>query len=185
MTTLDMEVALIKSFNPRQNIIVPNVSWGMHDTHYRQLHECDIIVLSMSNYATEIEIKISKADLIKDRSKLHGHRHDLIRRLYYAVPSKLEAIALTCIPESAGLIVVSMQTSTNYKWYAGEGHEEYKVEYASVDVVRECKINTTAIKWTEAQKYQLARLGTMRILGLKEKVQLLQKKIITAKVLIK
>lgn len=171
-----MEVALIKAFRPRQNLIVPNVAWGIHDAKYNPLHECDILVLSKTGYATEIEIKISKADLLKDMCKRHGHHHDLIRRMYYAVPSKLEQIALESISETSGLIVVSMQNGTNYKWYDGGGHDEWIYEYARVNVVRECKNNTQALKWTEKQKSQLARLGTLRILGLKTKIQQLIKK---------
>ena len=44
-------------FNYRANLIVPNISWGLG------LHECDLLVLTSSGYATEIEIKVSKADL--------------------------------------------------------------------------------------------------------------------------
>ena len=107
MTTLDIEIAVIKGFNPRANLIVPNVSWGMHDREFRSLHECDVLILSSYGYATEVEIKISKAYLMKDWKKKNGHRHYLIRRLYYAVPPKLKQIALETIPAHAGLIVIT------------------------------------------------------------------------------
>ena len=55
MKTIEMEVALMKHFGIRQNIIVPNVSWSFLN------YEADLVVLTKSNYATEIEIKISKA----------------------------------------------------------------------------------------------------------------------------
>lgn len=63
MTTLEMEIALMRELNIRKNIIVPNVSFGMYFKGYGALHECDLLCLSKSGYATEIEIKIIKSDL--------------------------------------------------------------------------------------------------------------------------
>jgi hypothetical protein len=166
-TTLDIEIAVIDYFRPRQNLVVPNVSWGMHNKEYRSLHECDVLILSGDSYATEVEIKISKADLLKDRDKKHGHHHNLIRRLYFAVPSKLKEIALESIPDHAGLLVVSNAVKRRYRGY----DTCREIEYVKVDEVRPCKINTIAVKWTDAQRLQLARLGTLRILGLKRKIQ--------------
>lgn len=171
LKTLDMEVALINAFNPRQNIIVPNVSWGIHDERYRSLHECDLLVLSGSSYATEIEIKVSKADLLKDMEKRHGHVHNMIRRFYYAVPDDLIEVAEASIPERAGLIAVSTRIATGYR---NRMTESYTYEYYNVKYVRECKANTKATKWTDEQRFQLARLGTMRIGGLKQRILTLQ-----------
>ena len=66
--SLEMEVALSKFFNPRQNIIVPNISWGMGGHH-----ECDLMVLTQCNFAYEVEIKVSAADLKADAKKTHAH----------------------------------------------------------------------------------------------------------------
>jgi len=166
-TTLDIEIAVIDYFRPRQNLIVPNVSWGLHNKEYRSLHECDVLILSGDSYATEVEIKISKADLLKDRDKKHGHHHNLIRRLYFAVPPELKQIALESIPDHAGLLVVSNAVE---QWHGFYGAYR-EIEYVRVDEVRPCKVNTMAVKWTDKQRLQLARLGTMRILGLKRKIQ--------------
>jgi len=167
LTTLDMEVALMHGFNPRQNIIVPNVSWGIWDRGSGALHECDLIILSGSDYATEIEIKVSKFDLLRDKDKRHKHAHGMIRRFYYAVPDELEEVAKIEIPDRAGLITVSSQEIKG----AG-GFYYYRIR-----TVRECKINTSAEKWSEDHRMQLMRLGTMRILGLKQKVLTLKSKI--------
>jgi hypothetical protein len=167
MNTLDIEVAIIENFNPRQNLIVPNVSWGIHNKEYRALHECDMLILSGDNYATEVEIKISKPDLLKDGDKKHGHYHNLIRRLYFAVPTKLKEIALVSIPDHAGLLVVSNEIKIRYDWEGGS----HETPYVKVTEVKPCKVNAIAVKWTDAQRLQLARLGTMRILGLKRKIQ--------------
>lgn len=154
MTTLEMEYAVMRSMNVRQNLVVPNVSWGMG-----LRHECDVLVLSKSDYATEIEIKISKGDLLKDKEKRHGHSHPLISRLFFAVPENLKDVALSEIPEHAGLLVVKKKLNTYY------GRTEYVVSE-----VRGCKRNTKALKWSDDGRLNLARLGAMRILGLKKKL---------------
>lgn len=152
MTTLDLEICLMSFFNIRHNIIVPNISWGIAN-----LHECDLLVLSRSNYATEVEIKISRADLLKDKKKKHGHKHNHIARLYYAVPEKLVELALDEIPSRAGLIVCKEITCKN-------GSTIYAKK------IRECKRNMKAHQWSEKEKVKLCHLGTMRILGLKKKI---------------
>ena len=89
LTTTDMELALTtmpnrrtKSYiDIRRELVVPNVHWGA------DVHECDLFLLSKSGYAIEIEIKISKADLIQDSKKKHGHVNYKIKQLYFAIPN--------------------------------------------------------------------------------------------------
>ncbi len=64
ITTPEMECALAAFFDSRANLIVPRVHWGMAD-----LHECDLLMVSKVGYVTEIEIKITRADLKKDAEK--------------------------------------------------------------------------------------------------------------------
>lgn len=47
-----IELAIAQMFGIRNNIIVPNVSWGFFDTH-----EADLVIINKSNYLTEVEIK--------------------------------------------------------------------------------------------------------------------------------
>ena len=70
ITTPEIEVRVASFFNPRQNIIVPNISWGVN------LHECDLLIIRKSGYGIEVEIKVSKSDLIADAKKPH-HHHDI------------------------------------------------------------------------------------------------------------
>jgi hypothetical protein len=56
LKTAEMEVELGRYFNYRQNIIVSNVSWGLG------IHECDLLIITKSGYATEVEIKVSLSD---------------------------------------------------------------------------------------------------------------------------
>lgn len=157
---------MMRKFDIGANLIVPNISWGIQG-----LHECDLLVLSKANYATEIEIKISKSDILKDAEKKHGHLHEYIANFYFAVPENLKDIALTIIPERAGLYVIK---SVCHKWV-----EEYR---NVVELVRGCKRNRYAVKWSDKDRYDLARLGTMRILKMKEKILAMQPKMIEKKV---
>ena len=184
LTTLAMEVRMMTSINPRQNLTVLNPSWGMSfripGSGWKQLHECDIIYITKSNHATEIEIKISKSDLVKDKFKPHKHDHPKIARLYFAVPENLEEIAIKEIPEHAGLYVVR-QVKTYYSRYGyGENNQDGEFYYRDVvDLVRKAKRRPNAMKWTDKEMMELARLGTLRILPLKRKILELQSKTIT------
>ena len=160
MKTIEIEVALMNHLNIRTNIIVPNVSWafnamheGKHGIFSRSLHECDLLVLSKSNYATEIEIKISKNDLLKDKEKKHKHDHNLIKYLYFAVPKSLKELALEKIPKRSGLYVI----------YQNKKRIIIKCE-------RKAIINKESIRWSDKQRYHLAHIGAMRIYNLKKKL---------------
>ena len=153
MKTIDIEIAIMNYLGIRQNLIVPNISWGM------DLHECDILCLSKAGYATEVEIKVSKYDLFKDKEKWHGHYDDKIAYLFFAVPESLKLIALAHIPKRAGLFIAEKKKSN------GE---------ISIVQIKSCLKNKNAVKWNNEERSKLGRLGTMRILKLKEKIRKLQ-----------
>lgn len=146
ITTLQMELLIAKYFNPRQNLIVPNISWGMW------MHECDLLVMSKAGYLTEVEIKVSAGDLKKDREKRHGHRDERIKALYFAIPEYLLKYK-EYIPEQAGILVV-------------------KKIYTQLRVVleRHPKQNKTQALSLEDQ-FKVARLGALRIWTLKQNIQ--------------
>lgn len=152
LTTEEMEIALMKELNIRQNIIIPNISWGMDG-----LHECDLLVLRKSGWADEIEIKISNADLKKDKDKKHNHTHKLIHNLYFAVPEWMKDFALVNIPEKAGLITVEKNKADDY-------------ECTNIKIVKSPKPNSYARKWTDKEIIKLGHLGCMRIYSLKVKL---------------
>jgi hypothetical protein len=79
-----MEVAVAELIGYRNHTIVPNVSWGLG-----LRHECDMLVLDKKGQFTEIEIKISLADLKADFKKPHGHASKIITRLVYAIPKDM------------------------------------------------------------------------------------------------
>ena len=150
MTLYEIELALANYFNPQVNIIVPNVSWGMG-----LRHECDLLVLRKTGYCAEIEIKRSKADCRADLNKKHGHSSDMIRELWFALPLDIYESCKAIIPERAGILVVER---TEY----GTGFR--------VDVRRRAKRNMNARRLDDKERMNLARLGCMRIWGLKRKM---------------
>ena len=145
-----MEIALMSHIGVRQNIIVPNVSWAFLN------YEADLVSLTQSGYATEIEIKISKADLKKDKEKRHNHDSDYFKYLYFAVPKKLTEFALTEIPKKAGLYEVYEKASGNGYW---------------VKQIKPPVLNINHRQWSHDERLKLAEIGCMRILGLKRKIQ--------------
>lgn len=158
---VDIEIAILKQFDYRRNLIVPNVSNMMGLVPF----ETDILIINKNNYATGFEIKVSKADLKADFKK---PQHTKINEFYngkgglqrwwgkfkyfhYAVPIELEETALELIPHFCGLWVYE------------------KLEYPKVpkfNQVRKAK-KLFDYKWSDKHKYEVARLGTMRILALK------------------
>jgi len=158
----DIEIAIAHRYGWRRYFIVPNVHWGLNFWH-----ELDMLVVSPVGWATEIEIKVSASDLKADKKKIHGHRSDRIRQLYFAVPEDLRAKAMELIPERAGLIIVKPDMAP----YA----------YGKTEIVKTPKTNSGARKLNEKELQKLGKLAAMRIWSLKavvyrqqrEKVKLL------------
>jgi hypothetical protein len=143
-TAKEIEIRVAYFFGTRENVIVPNVSWGLVN------HECDLLMLTKSGYFREIEIKVSKGDLIADKKKDHQHNDDKIRELYFAIPQKLEP-HIEYIPEKAGILVV-------------------KPNNGGIKQIREAIINSKAEKATQDDRFKLGRLGVMRVWNLKREL---------------
>jgi len=163
-STAEIECLVADFFKPRINLVVPNVSWGFHGHH-----ECDLFVITKSGYAYEIEIKISKSDLLADQKKNHNHRSNYIRDLYFAIPEHLLPFT-DAIPARAGILVISAEPRTYY------GRKKYGSDwFFKVGVHRPAVSNTRAPKLTDKDRYCLARLGALRIWGLKKKLNKLKR----------
>ncbi len=143
LTTKEMEIALSEWLDITKNLVVPNVSWGF------QIHECDLLVITKSGYAWEIEIKISKADLKKDLDKWHGHNDVKIRRLYFAIPDYMQS-DMHLIPDRAGILIVRKTIDGYFKTFEARKPEQ-----------------TLAVKMTAEQKFKVARLASLRMWTLK------------------
>ena len=160
VTTAEMEVAIAKYFGIRQHIIVPNVSWGFFN------HECDMFLIRKSGFGFEVEIKRTKSDMLADFKKRHGHRDrgNRIVQLYYAFPLELLPNVEDLVPEECGIIIVEKY---------GDRIGEYRA-YARMH--RDAKRKKGAKRLTQQEQLKIARLGTLRIWTLKEKLNLLKQK---------
>lgn len=102
ITSTHIELALALHFNYRRNYIIVNASWGMGLNY-----EADFISVTPDGYATEVEIKVSKSDLLADLKKAKwAHNGDFIKRVYFAVPTALVETCKEVLPESYGIIEV-------------------------------------------------------------------------------
>lgn len=117
-----MELAVANLIGYRKFTIVPNVSHGLYLNH-----ECDLLVLDDQNRFTEVEIKISLADMKKDLTKPHGHKSKYISRLIYAVPDKILDKCLPYIPNHAGIIIVKeYEHGCIARWHRQARHDKTK-----------------------------------------------------------
>ena len=153
--TIDIEIAIAKYFGVRQNIIVPNISWGFG------VHECDLFIIKKTGIAVEVEIKVSKADLINDFKKRHHHidRQHRITEFYYAMPESLYEKCKDIIPEGVGII-------TCYRYYDTIKKKDEVLTHTQRNSLR----IKGARKLTHEEQFRIAVLGCMRIFNLKEKI---------------
>ncbi len=152
MRSAEVESAIYEYFDIRQQVLVSNIYWGLGF-----LHELDIAkVNKKSNYLTEIEIKVSKADILADKKKDKWQRagsynpfgDNKICEMYFAVPVELEDFAMLHIPKDCGLYAVEyMPKSGNYR----------------VKKVRGSKRNREARKLTDSEYVKFLELGCMRV----------------------
>lgn len=154
MIAAQIEVALTgfgAPFYARRWVVVPNVSWGW-DLDY----EADLIAVSKSGWASEIEIKVSKSDLKHDSQKRKFRRglDGRIKKFWYAVPKKLSEFALTCIPDFAGLLEVEITDTHAYK----------------TKILRSAKAIESARKPTDNELEKLKSLGCMKLWNAKAKL---------------
>lgn len=130
-------------FSCRNFLCVPNVShgWGLD-------YEADLIAVTPSGYAYEIEIKTNFRDLLADRRK-NKWKQGLDKRIkcfYYAVPLELLNDTKDHVDPSFGIVVVGKHRSQ-------EGY------YSRIE--RKPKI-LPHIRLTDADILKLHRLGTLR-----------------------
>ena len=150
----DMEIAVAKLFNWRQNVIVPNVFWGLG-----LRYEADMFIVSPgSRKVREVEIKVTVADMKADAKKPHGHSElgRMVRQLYFAIPAKLLEKS-GCLRKDAGIITVDETT-----------------ELATI--VRPAKIYRRSDGLSDDKYLKILHLGCMRIWSLKEHLSALQRR---------
>lgn len=67
----------------------------------------DLVIVSRAGYATVVEIKVSRADWLKDRNKNRWPLPKQVSRLFYAVPASVYEKGIPPhVPLAAGILVV-------------------------------------------------------------------------------
>lgn len=146
-----IEVALARHFETNKNFCIPNVKWGWRGLSY----EIDLMVITSSLYAYEVEIKVSAGDLRRDLKKYkwnYCQSQHYFRRSYFAVPAAMLKYR-ELVPEHAGILTVGYNSRATW----------FEVTEARVPVV-----DGLAKKVTEAELAQLGRLCMLRMWDLKQ-----------------
>ena len=111
LSAADIELIVTDSghgvFSCSKYLVVPRIRWAID----RIDHECDLLAMSKTGYLHEIEIKVSRSDLLADKRKNHTHASPIIKRLWFAVPVEMAAFARDNIPAAAGLVVCDSSRS--------------------------------------------------------------------------
>lgn len=151
MTTIEMEVALMKFFKFTQKLVVPNVT----DMSGLVKFETDLLVLTKSRYATGVEIKVSKSDFqneFKKKQYQYGEEMDdifygMFKNFYFAFPEDLVEECIDEVPGRFGVLSVE---------------KPFRVRE-----IRKPKLMYNK-KWSEKDYFNLMRIGCMRIYNLKK-----------------
>ncbi|HZW02799.1 MAG TPA: hypothetical protein VFF68_02635 [Anaerolineaceae bacterium] len=150
ITAQDIELALKGFFDYRRNFLVPNVYGGFRYLNY----EIDVLVVTSSRYAYDIEIKVSPGDLRRDAKKdkwRYCRQQHYFRKSYFAFPEAMLKYQ-DLVPEHAGIITVTY----NERRFWFEAHE-----------VRKPMVDGLAKKVTDTEYMQLGRLAMLRMWDLK------------------
>lgn len=134
-------IYLANYFDSRQNIIVPNVSWGLGLNY-----EADMIIIKPnSGKMIEIEVKLTKSNLINDKRKKKWLWKERIRvkYFYYCIPKSLLEFALNFVFDFAGIVTFD--------------------EYGRMWTEKKPKILNKDYKLSSSEITHFAHLGTMRI----------------------
>ena len=152
LTIDQIEYAVAECFGIRNNIIVPNISWGFFATH-----EADMLIINKSSYLTEVEIKRSWEDFQKDFQKTTTHDEGKVMWKYFAVPASIKDKVLEYLVEHNredwGVIIYYEDASA---WF-----EKRPNNFGHSNPQKKLFIE---------EKLTIARLGCMRIWGLKKKL---------------
>lgn len=147
-----IELAVAQVFGVRNNIIVPNVSWGFFATH-----EADLVIINKTGYLTEVEIKRSWQDFLNDFKKHTTHDEGKVMWKYFALPESLCEKAWRYLRDNGhrdwGVIQYNEGGCAWVKYHPdNKGHSDQRK------------------KLFLEEKLAIARLGCMRIWKLKNKL---------------
>lgn len=141
-------------WNPRADLMVPNVSWGLLD------YEADFIIMTPNGYLTEIEIKRSFEDFKADFKKGHHHDDERIYHFYYCIPESIKDKVIEFLNENF--------MYTNHKpallTYDNLGHIT-KQSYGYSGACRNKKVRKLFLE----EQFKLAKLAAFRYWADEEK----------------
>ncbi|MEN6535475.1 MAG: hypothetical protein ABFD89_17560 [Bryobacteraceae bacterium] len=140
-------------FHCKQYASVPNVSWGLLSHG-----EADLLCLSKSGVFHEVEIKISKSDLIADAKKHRGHEHANVPYCWFAVPTALVEVAKQALDIRFGIVECWLKP---WPWE----HPKDALPTYDTRVIRRPKRYAHArdSKPTQDEIIKFLRLGVMRM----------------------
>lgn len=152
MKARDIEAEVALWLNPFVNTVVPNV------TSFWWAHESDLIMLTPRGYGYEVEIKVSRADLVADKKKQRWRASyaenplfpvpSLIKAIHFAGPETIEEDLLELAPPFAGILVVREKTIGR-----------------QVQEVRKPNRNPQHRKWTDEETLKFTRLAYVRFVS--------------------
>lgn len=172
----EIETALAKlpEFDYRRNIVAFNVT-GISRL-LPIFHECDMLVCSKAGYLTEIEIKRSKKDFVADMAK-KKHSKDshggIISKFYYCLPASVDMHWAFDLLNEHGIEYSGLYFYDEDLRIHGIGariRNDIDAWYCDRKIGNPCKLYLE-------QQLELARLGAMRAVGLKEKILKLSAKV--------
>ncbi len=143
-------------WNPRADLMVPNVSWGLLP------YEADFIIMTPNGYLTEIEIKRSFEDFKADFKKGHKHDDERIYHFYYCVPVSIKDKVIEFLDESYKYSGErSKPALLTYNEYGGITKERYGYS----DAGRSPKVRKLFLE----EQLKLAKLAAFRYWSTEEK----------------
>lgn len=163
-TLYEIEVALAhyNSFDFRRNIVAFNVN-GWSGT-LPIFHECDMLVCTKSGYLTEIEIKRTWSDFVADFKKKHKHENNgLMKYFYYCLPASFDLKETYVLLEEHKVNYSGILFYDEYLNFQFHGFRVSQDDYQNRCLKGHKKL-------TIEQQLEVARLGAMRVIGLKEKL---------------
>ena len=169
ITCTHIELAIMKEFDHRKNVIVPNVTSMMGIVPF----ETDMLVLTKAGMAYGFEIKVSKSDLVAEFKKRQHtdfdkwmynktgleHYYGKFKYFYFAVPERLKDYAMEIVPERFGIY--------SYYTWKRSGHATQHMEKFYEARKPLFLFNR---KWNDKERFEVARLGAMRIYTLKKRI---------------
>lgn len=149
LKTKEIEKGLLRLSYKQSMVCLNNVNGD--NKILKGLHECDVLAINKIGYATEYEIKISKADLRADIKKDHCHSNDLIKSTIFVVPFELLDFALENVPENFGV------------GYLDVSHYSDRDSFYLV-TKRKPISNKNAVKWNQEQINKIYQKAYFRFL---------------------